>query len=80
MTQEEIIRQIIRKLFSSPKTVNTVVILAIIITVLSLGFYKVDPGELGVIRRFGKLNRVTAEGLHLMIPFIENKKYGESLT
>ena len=73
MTQEEIIKLIIRKLFSSQKTVTTVIILAVIVALLSLGFYKVDPGEQGVIRRFGKLNRVADEGLHLMIPIIEQK-------
>ena len=73
MTQEEIVRNVVRKIFSSPKTVTIVIILALVFAVLSMGFYKVEPGERGVIRRFGKLNRETGEGLHLMIPIIERR-------
>lgn len=73
MTQEENVRNVFRKIFSKPRTVVTVVILALVFAVLSMGFYKVEPGEQGVIRRFGKLSRVTDEGLHLMIPIIEHK-------
>ena len=55
----------------SQKTINTVIVIVVILVLLSLAFYKVDPGEEGVVRRFGKVNRVTDEGLHLRIPLIE---------
>ena len=34
-------------------------------------FYKIDPGEVGVILRLGKYNTITQPGLHLKIPYID---------
>ena len=44
------------------KTVVVAVIIAAIFVALAFGFYKVEPGEQGVIRRFGRYNRVVGEG------------------
>ena len=34
-------------------------------------FYKIDPGEVGVILRLGKYDTITQPGLHLKIPYID---------
>ena len=33
--------------------------------------YTIDPGEVGVVQRFGKLSGYTDPGLHLKIPFVD---------
>lgn len=54
------------------KTLNLLVILiAIAVVVLASGIYKVNLGEVGVVKRFGKLNRIVNPGLHYRIPLIE---------
>ena len=34
--------------------------------------YTIDPGEVGVVQRFGKLSSYSNPGLHLKIPFIDS--------
>lgn len=34
-------------------------------------FYTIQPGEVGIVLRFGKYNRTTRPGLHFMMPYIE---------
>ena len=48
MAQKEIVSNVFRNIFSNPKTIVRVVILALVFAVLSMGFYKVEPGEQGV--------------------------------
>ncbi len=35
-------------------------------------FYTIEPGEVGVILRFGQYNRTTSPGLHFKVPFLED--------
>jgi len=35
-------------------------------------FYTIEPGEVGIILRFGKYNKTTQPGLHFKLPYIEN--------
>ncbi len=44
--------------------------LALLATSL-VGAYRVDPGEVGVTRRFGKLMDVTQPGLHFRLPIVD---------
>lgn len=45
---------------------------AIIVLMTLSGFYfVVETGTRGVVLRFGAVNRVEAEGIHLKMPFIE---------
>tara|TARA_B100001142_G_scaffold104014_1_gene106057 strand:- start:6557 stop:7561 length:1005 start_codon:yes stop_codon:yes gene_type:complete len=41
-----------------------------ILAILS-SIYTIDPGEVGVVQRFGKFSSYTSPGLHLKIPFID---------
>ena len=49
------------------------VILPTIFVIFSLisSFYTIEPGEVGVIQRFGKLSSYSDPGLHLKIPFVD---------
>ena len=49
------------------------VIIPTIFVIFSLisSFYTIEPGEVGVIQRFGKLSSYSDPGLHLKIPFVD---------
>lgn len=46
-----------------------VIIVLVVLAWLVSGFYIVQPGEVGVVLRFGEYNRTTGEGPHLHYPF-----------
>ena len=54
--------------FSSGLPVWPVVLLAAIVWLAS-GIFIVNPGEVGVVQRFGKYHRTMEEGLHYRMPF-----------
>lgn len=67
------LKQWLEKLFG-PNTGNRGILIALLVFFLlwlASGIYQVQPGEQGVVMRFGKFNRVTASGLsyHLPAPF-----------
>lgn len=43
----------------------------LLIFALFSSFYTIDPGEIGVIQRFGKLSSYSDPGLHLKIPIVD---------
>jgi membrane protease subunit HflK len=48
------------------------IVTIILIVVMAVGsFYIISPEEVGVVKRFGKVVRITTPGPHLKIPFIE---------
>lgn len=51
--------------------ISVLVLLGLILTFFS--FYTVRTGEVAVVRRFGKINRLSNAGLNFKIPFIESK-------
>ncbi len=60
----------------SPKKFNLGVIIVVVLA-LFVGFqsfYQVNPGERGVVLRFGKYHKTTDPGLNFLIPFIEKVK------
>ena len=59
--------------FSPRKKINisVIVIFILIVFVGWESFYQVDPGEQGVVLRFGKYYDTTKPGLNFLIPFIE---------
>ncbi|MCI5222499.1 MAG: FtsH protease activity modulator HflK [Candidatus Electrothrix sp. AR4] len=49
------------------------VILAIVLfQVISSSFYTIEPGEQGIVLRFGKYTRTTEPGLHFKVPYTED--------
>ncbi|MDA9747679.1 FtsH protease activity modulator HflK [bacterium] len=49
------------------------VVLPVLLGIFAIysSFYTIDPGEIGVIQRFGKLSSYSDPGLHLKIPVID---------
>jgi modulator of FtsH protease HflK len=56
------------------------VVLGIFVLWLASGFYVVEPGEVGVVLRFGAFNRMTAPGLHWHLPTPVEAVYTPSVT
>lgn len=50
----------------------------VLLLILSLSsVFTVNTGEVAIISRFGKLNRITNEGLNFKMPFVESKDFME---
>ncbi len=45
--------------------------IALVLLLAAIGIYKVDPGALGVVRRFGAEHRRAGPGLHYALPVVE---------
>ncbi len=48
-----------------------IMIAVIIFQVVYSSFFTIEPGEVGVILRFGKYTRTTEPGLHFKVPYLE---------
>lgn len=57
--------------FNRAVVVGVGILLAAMLVVFS--FFKVNTGEVAIVSRFGKVQRIAEPGLHLKIPFIERK-------
>ena len=61
----------------APASGRSGLLLAVFVAALILvqlgfsAFFTIEPGEVGVVLRFGKYNRTTDPGLHFKIPYIE---------
>jgi modulator of FtsH protease HflK len=64
----------------SPTTALIVLILVIAGWILLSGFYKVNQGEQGIVRRFGKHVRTMQSGLHFKLPYPIEKVDTPSVT
>lgn len=56
-----------RNRWSGPLIIG--VLLALLVLWILTGFYSVGPGEVAVVRQFGKVVNVTQPGLHLRLPY-----------
>jgi membrane protease subunit HflK len=45
------------------------VVVALVLGLLATAYYQVEPAEVGVVQRFGRLVRITDPGPHLKLPF-----------
>lgn len=52
--------------------IGLIILAVILIQVIYSSFYTIQPGEVGVILRFGKYARTTDPGLHFKIPYVED--------
>jgi len=57
--------------FAGIGKIAMVIIAIIVLQVVYTSFYTIEPGEVGVVLRFGKYHRTTTAGLHFKIPYIE---------
>ena len=69
---EEIIRSLKNKFnFNNSKktTLPLIIGILVVISILKGAFYTIQPSEVGVILRFGKVIKTTSPGLHFKLPF-----------
>ncbi len=52
--------------------VAMIIIAVIIFQVVYSSFYTIEPGEQGIVLRFGQYTRTTTPGLHFKIPYVED--------
>ncbi len=68
-TPEELLRQGRRGIDYLHRWIPYLITMLIICVIILTSFYSIGPGEVGVIRRFGKYIRTTQPGLHWKLPF-----------
>ncbi len=65
---EEILRKL-KESFGGGGYMGALLIAALLIFFLSLScFFTVQPGEVGVIQRFGRMDRIVTAGLNFKLP------------
>lgn len=67
----EVVGEVFRSLKSNFNRIGPIIALVVAVLVVAKGVYKIEPGEKGVVLRFGEINRVTEPGLHFAVPLIE---------
>src|SRR3712207_4549525 len=63
------------------KMFGTIFVSVLVIIICALFFtncYSVDTGEVAIVSRFGKINRIDTEGLNFKLPFVESKQFMET--
>ncbi|MCH9044687.1 MAG: FtsH protease activity modulator HflK [SAR324 cluster bacterium] len=69
---EQFLKQLQQKFKFKANLFNIWLILAVVLVVWALtGIYIVDPDELGVVRRFGKMTAESQPGIHYAIPLVQ---------
>jgi len=58
-----------------PPFLPIIIIAIIALASLKTVFYTVEPSEVGVVTRFGKMSRITQPGLHFKLPFNIEKAF-----
>jgi modulator of FtsH protease HflK len=67
----EVLAEIFDALRSNLRRFGPLLLLVLLVAVVVTGVYSVGPGELGVVRRFGREHRTAAPGLHYALPLVE---------
>jgi len=68
-TPEELFQQGKKYVPNLNKGMPFIVVVVVLVGLFLSSFYSVGPGEVGVIRRFGKYTKTTQPGLHWKLPF-----------
>ncbi len=58
--------------FAAIGKILTIVFIVMILQGVYASFYKITPGEVGVVLRLGEYNRTSNPGLHFKIPYIDS--------
>lgn len=69
----EVVAQVSGAFKKNLRNVGPIVVGLVVLLILATGFYKVDPGEQGVVRTFGRETSKTGPGLHYRFPFVQQK-------
>ena len=70
----EILNSRISDLVGGPgrwRIVKIIAVIIVLLIVLPQAYFVIDPGEEGIIRRFGKYMTTAEAGIHLKIPFVD---------
>lgn len=67
----DVVGQVSETLRKNLKKLGPIVIGIIVVLLLLSGVYKVDPGEQGVVRTFGKETSKSGPGLHFAVPIVQ---------
>ena len=58
--------------FAAIGKILSIVFIVLILQGVYASFYKITPGEVGVVLRLGKYNRTSNPGLHFKVPYIDS--------
>lgn len=58
--------------FAGIGKIAAVIVAVILLQVVYTSFYTIEPGEVGIVLRFGRYHRTTTSGLHFKIPYLED--------
>jgi membrane protease subunit HflK len=67
----EVVGQLTETLKRNVRRVGPVFGLLLAVAVAYLGFYQVEPGEVGIVRTWGKVTARTDAGLHFALPLVQ---------
>ncbi len=69
----EVLAEISKVVSKNVKRLGPIIGFVIVGLIAATGFYSVKPGEIGVVRTFGKETTQTKPGLHYRIPLVQEK-------
>jgi membrane protease subunit HflK len=69
----QVVTEVTQALRRNLKRFGPLLVIILLVLIAGAGIYKVDPGEVGVVRRFGREHRKAEPGLHYRIPIVESK-------
>ncbi len=69
----DVVELVMNRLSGSSKRLGPVVFILLLLLLAALGLYQVEPGEVAVVRTLGKETSQSEPGLHVMIPFVQQK-------
>jgi regulator of protease activity HflC (stomatin/prohibitin superfamily) len=61
----------LKNIKGNPKLFFAILILILVLIIVFTGVYEVEAGNIGVVTRFGAINRVAYPGINFKLPFIE---------
>lgn len=61
----------LKNIKGNPKLFFAILILILVLIIVFTGVYEVEAGNIGVVTRFGAVNRVAYPGINFKLPFIE---------
>lgn len=67
----EVVGQLTETLKRNLRRVGPVIGIVLAVAVAYLGFYQVEPGEVGIVRTWGKVTARTDAGLHFVLPLVQ---------
>ena len=67
----DVLSEVSAAMTANLKKLGPILVLGVAVATAVMGFFKVGPGEKGVVRRFGAEHRLVEPGLAFALPFVE---------